>query len=96
MGRRWGGRRAQQIRAELAATLPAVCWRCGGIVTAAMRWDVGHIIEVDRDPDSAFDVEAVAVEHARCNRAAGAAYGNRKRAVVRPRWTSRDWTSREW
>ncbi len=95
MAKRWGGRRAQEIRAALAATLPTVCWRCGRIVTADMAWDVGHLIEVDRDPNVAYDPEMHAVEHAYCNRAAGARYGNRKRAGRRRadprRWTSRDW-----
>jgi len=53
------------------------------------------VIEVDRDPDVAYDPDGYAVEHAYCNRAAGARYGNRKRAGRRRadprRWTSRDW-----
>lgn len=97
MSKGWGGRRAQQVRAELAATLPAACWRCGGIVTADMAWDVGHLIEVDLDPSNAYDPDAYAVEHAYCNRRAGAQYGNRKRAGWRRRpTTSRRWTSRDW
>ena len=92
MKSRWGGRRAQKIRAELALTLPTVCWRCGRIVTEHMAWDVGHIIEVDRDPDAAYDSDGLRVEHARCNRQAGARYGNRKRGTtfkISP--TSREW-----
>lgn len=92
MKSRWGGRRAQKIRAELALTLPTVCWRCGRIVTEHMAWDVGHVIEVDRDPDSAYDSDGLRVEHARCNRQAGARYGNRKRGTtfkISP--TSREW-----
>ncbi len=92
MSKPWGGRRAQKIRAELALTLPTLCWRCGRIVTEHMAWDVGHIIEVDRDPASAYDSDGYRVEHARCNRRAGARYGNAKRAATDPRrWTSREW-----
>lgn len=95
MSKHWGGRRAQQIRAALAATLPTACRRCGRIVTADMRWDVGHLREVDADPTAAYDPAGYAVEHARCNRRAGAVCGNRKRAGRRRanprRWTSRDW-----
>ena len=93
MSRQWGGRRAQQIRAALASTLPTVCWRCGRTVTADMAWDVGHFREVDADPTAAYEPDEYAVEHARCNRQAGARYGNRKRAGRRQprRWTSRDW-----
>lgn len=103
-GGKWGGRRAQKIRAELAETLPAICWRCGGWIMPGMKWDVGHLVEVDRDPEAAYDLDGYAPEHAYCNRAAGAAYGNRKRAGLAPRPkspTSRQWvrptpTSRRW
>lgn len=92
MSKRWGGRRAQQIRQALAATLPAYCWRCGGVVTAEMAWDVGHAIETDRAPDLTYDPDVHRVEHAYCNRSAGARYGNAKRSGRRrPRWTSREW-----
>lgn len=95
MSKAWGGRRAQRIRAELAATLPVRCWRCGGMVFEWMEWDVGHLVELDLDPSAAYDPSAYAVEHARCNRQAGARFGNRKRAGRRPpdprQWTSRDW-----
>lgn len=93
MSKHWGGRRAQQIRASLAETLPTPCWRCGRLVTGDEPWDVGHFLEVDLDPEGAYDPDRYAVEHARCNRRAGAQYGNRKRAGRRQhrRWTSRDW-----
>lgn len=92
MSKPWGGRRAQKVRDQLAQTLPAVCWRCGRIITAEMRWDVGHLVEVDRDPEGAYEDDGYAPEHAYCNRAAGAAYGNRKRGAARAvSPTSRQW-----
>jgi hypothetical protein len=59
--------------------------------------DVGHIIEQDRDSRKLYAPNETRPEHARCNRKAGAAYGNRKRgwqrrvarmSVLR---TSREW-----
>lgn len=89
----WSGRRAQAVRASLAESLPVACWRCGRLVTEADEWDVGHVVELDLDPDSAYDPGSYAVEHRRCNRAAGARYANSKRASQsRPfRLTSREW-----
>lgn len=52
-----------------------------------VSWDVGHLGEVDADPDGAYDPDGYAVEHARYNRRAGARYGNRRRAGRRePCW----------
>lgn len=67
----------------------------GKRITRQNPWslDVGHKSVKDRDPRTMWAPIDTQPEHARCNRAAGAAYGNRKRgAVVRQRLKrSREW-----
>jgi 5-methylcytosine-specific restriction endonuclease McrA len=75
----------------MAHQLPTICRRCGGLVTDEMAWTIGHIIEVDLAPHLMWDEDNHCIEHARCNFAAGAAYGNRKRGRRPSRSTSRDW-----
>jgi hypothetical protein len=60
-------------RARLAATLPTQCMRCGQIVTADMKWDVGHRVDLAQGGNS----NDVGVEHRSCNRRAGGRAGAR-------------------
>ena len=82
-----------RLRQQLEQLLPLPCARCGRPVEAWMSWDIGHTIEVDRAPELMWDSALHRIEHSRCNRAAGAAYGNHKRGARRRRFppTSRDW-----
>lgn len=93
---RWGGRRVTELRKALAEQLPMPCARCGKPVMPGQRWDIGHIVGRDVDPELAWDPDNWRVEHAACNRAAGAAYVNRKRARQRPRRQRISPTSRDW
>jgi hypothetical protein len=61
------------------------CARCGQPIIPGTAWDLGH--SNDRSTWTG-------PEHARCNRAAGARYGNRKRGTVRQITVSN--TSRRW
>ena len=94
MAAKWGGVRVMRLRRKMAQELPAVCWRCGQMVTEDMRWTIGHVIEVDVAPELMWEPTNHAIEHARCNYRAGAVYGNRKRGRVRTAPTSP--TSRDW
>lgn len=87
----WGGPRVTRLRRSMAEELPAVCWRCGEWIMPGMAWTIGHIIEVDRAPELMWAPENLRHEHARCNFAAGARYGNRKRGASAPAPTSRRW-----
>ena len=87
----WHGTYVHKARAYLASTLPAVCWRCGQIITPDMAWDVGHIVGRDIDPSLTHDPDNWAPEHSYCSRSAGARYGNAKRRRRRPPPTSRQW-----
>ena len=64
-----------------------VCPRCGEPIAPRQHWDAGHRIDISRNPAQkkvpAEDLVRdglVVPEHRKCNRAAGAALGNRKRA----------------
>ena len=88
----WGGRRVTALRRDMAEQLPAPCWRCGQLILPGMAWTIGHVIEVDIAPELMWEPSNHRHEHAACNYAAGARYGNRKRHWVRPTSpTSRDW-----
>ena len=63
----------QKHRARIAAALPAACIRCGGIITAEMRWDVGHRVDLALGGDA----NDVGPEHRSCNRRAGGRAGAR-------------------
>lgn len=91
MASTWSGPRVTRLRAKMAEQLPAICWRCGQIITQDMAWTIGHVIEVDRAPELMWDEENHQPEHATCNFSAGAAYGNRKRGQAQPSPTSRRW-----
>jgi len=91
MGKQWGGTLAAKARASLALQLPTACWRCGRMVTEAMRWDVGHLVDVSDRPDLMADPNVWAVEHAHCNRSAGGRKGRAMQAPRRLRRTSKAW-----
>jgi hypothetical protein len=59
------------------------CWRCGQLMLPGQALDAGH--SVDR---ALGGTVADRMEHASCNRRAGAILGNRLRARLR---RSRDW-----
>ena len=89
---KWGGPRVTRMRARMAQQLPLQCWRCGLWITTPDDLTIGHIIEVDVAPELMWDDENIAPEHSRCNYAAGARYGNRKRRrAAPPPVTSRQW-----
>lgn len=71
--------RARKLLGQQIALGVAVCSKCGQAVTPAQLWDVDHVIGQDVAPHLIDDPTNWAVAHRRCNRAAGAAYGNRKR-----------------
>lgn len=87
----WGGPRVTRLRREMERELPAICWRCGQVITPGMDWTIGHVIEIDRAPELMWERENHRHEHARCNFSAGATYGNRKRGAAMPSPTSRQW-----
>jgi hypothetical protein len=74
----------------IAATLPAPCWRCGGIIGPFDAFTVGHIIDAAVAPELELEPSNWKAEHPRCNYSAGARAGNaRRRGKIKP--TSRDW-----
>ena len=76
----------------MAQQLPLQCWRCGYWINTIDDLTIGHLIEVDVAPHLMWDDDNIRPEHRRCNFAAGAAYGNRKRGRGRARpATSRVW-----
>ena len=77
-------RRAKQVRLAAYANPPTLCGQCGRTLAQhgpGARWDAGHVI--DGNPLSLLRAEV-----ASCNRSAGAALGNRRRAGV---VSSRKW-----
>jgi len=77
-------RRAAAVRAAAYADPTTICWRCRRTLAehpAGDTWDAGHL----RDGDAS---SALAAEASSCNRAAGAAAGNRRRKGLTP---TRDW-----
>jgi len=67
-----------------------VCPRCGEPIAPRQHWDAGHRIDISRNPAQkkvpAEDLVRdglVVPEHRKCNRAAGAQLGNRKRNAQR-------------
>lgn len=72
--------RARKLLGQQITLGVAVCSKCGQAVTAGQLWDVDHVVGQDVAPHLIDDPTNWAVAHRRCNRAAGAAYGNRKRA----------------
>ena len=73
--RRRCGRRDQAARARLAPVVEAGqarCWRCGQPIQPGEPWDAGHLTDLALGGDPSGEVRP---EHARCNRAAGAALG---------------------
>ena len=80
-------RRAAAVRRAAYANPGTRCWRCGRTLDEHKpgdRWDAGHVR--DGDPTSPLAPEA-----ASCNRAAGAAVGNARRAESKRLRTSRTW-----
>lgn len=78
MPREGYGHRHQQERARLLAALRDgdPCPRCGGPMFRTDELDVGHVVDVA--DGGAHGPRRL--EHAACNRSAGAAAGNRRRA----------------
>lgn len=93
------GRPWLRLRAELLA-YATTCHRCGTWISDALppghphKATAGHVIELDARPDLAEDPANLRPECWRCNTAAGARYGNRKRGrrrrVERGVWDA-DW-----
>jgi hypothetical protein len=87
VGMVWAGSQVRRARALWAARLPAPCYRCGLLVTAADSWDVEH-----DPPRSAGGSVVVGVSHSSCNRAHGARLINAARSrplgVPSRRWLS--------
>jgi hypothetical protein len=77
-----------QVKPRLMAQLPQPCPRCGQVMSASMRLDLGHI---SRDPAAAFEPGNVRLEHMACNRKDGQRITAAKRARPKigarmPRW----------
>lgn len=70
----------------------AVCSKCGRGVAPGQLWDVDHLVAQDVSAELIHDPDNWAIAHRRCNRRAGARYGNAKRSasIPRPR-ASRPW-----
>ena len=92
---RWGGRRVTELRKAMAHLLPTVCWRCGRIITEDMDWTIGHIVDRAVAPELTWDPSNHALEHARCNYAAGGRAATRRPQTYRRR-RRRAPVSREW
>ena len=76
-------RKARALLQPLIDQGVAVCGKCGRAVLPGMAWDVGHIVARDIAPHMTHDPANWRIEHSRCNRSAGATYGNRKRGMRR-------------
>ena len=74
--------RSKAVREHAKANPQTRCWRCWKTYAEAVRlwgaraaaWQSGHVH--DGNP-----LSALAPEHARCNAAAGARVGNKRRAI---------------
>lgn len=81
------GHMHQQLRKAWATRVAmggVRCARCNELIIPGTRWDLGHL---DHDR-----TRYAGPEHARCNRRAGGAEGNRRRhGTLAQRPTSRDW-----
>jgi hypothetical protein len=89
-------RYARQLLAPLSTSGEARCPRCGCTIWPGQEWDVGHAIDLVKDPHQSHTRAGVRAairdgmlrpEHRSCNRSAGAALGNRlrKRNPARPK-----------
>lgn len=76
----WRQQRPEQCQAA-RCLLPGVPIRYDG-ERGPDSLDVGHKLGRDVDPRRVWQVWETRPEHARCNRSAGATYGNRKRGRV--------------
>jgi hypothetical protein len=80
----------RKARPIIAATLPARCIKCPGVIRPGERWQVGHII--DDALGGAMDMSNVGPEHPRCNASSGGKLGaaiqagRRARAATYPKW----------
>lgn len=93
----WGGRRAQQARHLIEATLPAPCIKCGHTVWPWQPWDLGHHKDRDTHPHLTWEPANWGPQHRGENRADGAraATAKRSRATTRTP-TTPDWTAPGW
>ena len=84
--KRWA-RLRKSLRPSLIAQLPALCPRCGKVMTKDQRLDLGHI---SRDPQLAYTPYNVRLEHTSCNRRDGQRITSNMRRKPRdtelPRW----------
>lgn len=65
--RRLGCRQWSRLRLLFAATLPAVCERCGEIINPGDEWELGH--RISRAEGGAwYDPANLRPEHKACNR----------------------------
>lgn len=71
---------ARKRLADFVTAGVAVCSKCGQPVEPGQAWDVDHRIPQDVAPHLIDAPSNWAIAHRSCNRSAGAAYGNRKRA----------------
>lgn len=80
----WGGKRATRLRAWMAHEMRAtqargqhvICPRCQLPILPGEQWDTGHVLPITARPDLMWTPSNVRAEHARCNRADGAAITN--------------------
>lgn len=81
---RYTGTKARALLQPLIDQGMAQCAHCHTAVLPGQAWDVDHRIEQDRAPHLIHDPANWRIAHRHCNRSAGARYGNRKRARMRP------------
>lgn len=72
------GSQRSALRRRWASTLPAPCYRCGGVVEPDDAWDLEH-----DPPWSEGGRRVVGVSHSSCNRAHGARLRNAPRRRAR-------------
>ena len=77
-----------KVKPRLMAQLPAPCPRCGQVMSASMRLDLGHI---SRDATVTYDPSNLRLEHMHCNRRDGQRITTAKRrkpniGARMPRW----------
>lgn len=80
--REWARKGVYKARKKFGPRVAAgmcVCHLCGNLIAPDAPWDVDHIVPQDVAPHLALVETNWAPAHRRCNRKAGAEYGNAKR-----------------